>query len=278
MKSPLLMNPSMGKVPTLTNEREKTGVIVMSNIKNCILLLVTAVLVGPAMSATAEESITANTGVDLYNRYVWRGLDIAATPSIQPTLSLSYAGLEVGTWAAYTLSNEASESDEIDFWLSYTKEFEKGASISALVTDFYYPNAGTGFFNFNGHDAVVQDTIPDPGAHLLEIGLVLTGPESFPVTLSAYLNVHNDAGDNIYLQLDYPFNVNDTELGFFLGAAAGSEENPDYYGTDDLQVINLGITASREIRMSESFSLPLSVTFVLNPNAEISHVLVGISL
>lgn len=249
----------------------------MYRIKTYSLLLVIIMVVGLTASATAEDRIAVNTGVDLYNRYVWRGLDIANTPSIQPTFSIAYAGLELGTWGAYTLSNEAAGSDEIDFWLGYTKELENGAAISAVVTDYYFPNAGIELFNFNNYDAVVDDTIPDPGAHTLEIGLSVTGPETFPVTLSGYMNVHNEAGNNTYFQLDYPVTVNETEICLYVGAAVGSKENPDYYGTDDLQVINLGITASREIKMSESFSLPLNVSFILNPNAEISHLLVGVS-
>jgi hypothetical protein len=39
----------------------------------------------------------------------------------------------------------------------------------------------------------------------------------------------------------------------------------------------MGISASREIKMSESFSLPLNVSLLLNPNEEITHLLVGVS-
>jgi hypothetical protein len=228
-------------------------------------------------TAMAEDKIVVNTGVDLYNRYLWRGLDIANTPSVQPALAVAYAGFELGTWGAYTLSNEAFGSDEIDFWLSYGRELENGVVVSAIVTDYYFPNAGTNFFNFNNHDAFVDDTIPDPGAHTVEIGLSVTGPESFPVTVSGYMNVHNDAGNNAYFQVEYPVVAGETELGFFCGAARGSEDNPDYYGTDGFAVINLGVTASRKIKMSESFSVPLAVSFILNPKAEISHLLVGLT-
>jgi len=77
------------------------------------ILLFTIMVVGLTITATAEDGISVNTSVDLYNRYIWRGLDIANTPSIQPTLSVTYGGFEFGTWGAYTLSNEASGADEI---------------------------------------------------------------------------------------------------------------------------------------------------------------------
>ena len=243
-----------------------------------ILAAMLAILsIGMVTSAAAQNEISVTTGVDFYNRYVWRGLDIATTPSVQPTLAVGYGGLELGCWGAYTLSNQASESDEIDFWLGYTAGFQSGASITALVTDYYFPNAGADFFNFNDWDAVVDDTVSDAGAHTIELGLSFTGPETFPITLSGYMNVHNDAGDNTYFQLDYPLAVNGTDLNFFCGAAGGSEDNPDYYGTDEFAVINVGVTASREMTVSETFSMPLSVSFIVNPEAEISYMLVGIS-
>jgi hypothetical protein len=250
-------------------------------------LFIVALLIGLTGSIKAEE-ITVGTSLDLYSRYVWRGLDIAATPSIQPALAVGYQGFELGTWGAYTLSNETSESDEIDFWLAYTHNLESGVSFSAIITDYYFPNAGAGFFSFEDYDAIreiVSDGGDPPtvdtlygGAHTLEAGLSFTGSESFPVTLSGYINFHNDAGSNAYFQVDYPFAVKETELGLFVGATSGSKDNPNYYGTDDFQVINLGISAVREIKVSESFAPQLNVSLIVNPNAELSHLIVGISL
>lgn len=244
----------------------------------CTLLWLILILVGLAPAAMAEDGLEVNTGVDMYNRYVWRGLDIAATPSVQPSFSLSTNGFEFGLWGAYTLSNQASESDEIDFWFAYTFELDNGAAITALATDYYFPNAGIRFFNFNNYDATYDNGDPNPGAHTIELGAAFAGTESFPITLSGFINVHNDAGNNIYLQVDYPFNVNGTELDLFCGITPGSKENPGYYGTDNLQMINLGVATSRDIKVSESFTLPLNVAFTINPNAEITYLLVGISL
>jgi hypothetical protein len=240
-------------------------------------VVIVILLVGAAAPAMAGDAVTVNIGADLFNRYVWRGLDIASTPSIQPALSVGMAGFELGAWGAYTLSNQESASDEVDFYLNYTYGLENGVSVAPIVTDYYFPNAGRRMFNFNDYDAVANDSIPDPGAHTLELGLSITGPEAFPVTLSAYVNVYNDAGNNTYFELDYRVTVNGTDVTFLCGAAGGSTKNPGYYGTDDLQVINIGVTASRPLGLSEKFSLPLTVGFILNPNAEVSNLLVGLS-
>jgi hypothetical protein len=243
----------------------------------CLGALVSLLSVALAGVAGAADKVTINTGVDLYSRYIWRGLDIASTPSVQPSLSVTYSGLKFGAWGAYTLSNQSSGSDEIDFWLSYSWKLDNGASVTAIATDYYFPNAGIKFFNFNDYDALDDEGNPDPGAHTLELGASVTGPESFPAMLSGYVNVHNDAGNNAYFQVDYPVAVGKTNLGLFCGAALGNKDNPDYYGTDGFSAINVGVTAGRDIEMTESFSLPLSLSLIVNPSAEITYLIVGMS-
>ena len=243
----------------------------------CNIVLISVMIVGSAVTAAAQTAVTVNTNVDFYNRYVWRGMDVANTPSIQPTLAVGCASFELGIWGAYTMSNQASEADEIDFWLSYNRELESGVAFKAIVTDYYYPNKGIDFFNFNNYDAVKDDTVSDPGAHTIELGLAITGPRSFPITISGYVNVYNEGGNNTYFQAEYPLTVGETELGFFCGAAGGSKDYPGYYGTDRFNVINIGVSAVREIKVSEELSVPLSVSFIVNPEAEISYLLVGMS-
>lgn len=242
-----------------------------------LLTLIVIVLMPLTSSALAGDGVAVSSSIDFFSRYVWRGLDIANTPSLQPSLSVGASGLEFGAWGAYALSNEAFDADEIDFWLSYTGEMKSGVSVTGLVTDYYFPNAGIDFFNFNNYDAVKNDTIPDPGAHTFELGLSVTGPSSFPVTLSGYVNIYNDAGSNTYFQLDYPVAAKETELNFFCGVAGGSKDNPGYYGADDVSVINLGVNAVRAIKVSESFTIPLSVSLIVNPKAEITHLVAGMS-
>jgi uncharacterized protein (TIGR02001 family) len=222
---------------------------------------------------SAQSKPEVNAGADVVSRYVWRGMDFGSAPSIQPSLSLGIVGFEVGFWGAYTFSNNNQTSDELDAWFSYTYSIENSISFSAIVTDYYFPNAGTRIGNFNNYDN------PDgAGAHILEVGLSVGGAEAFPLTLSGYINVYNDAGNNTYFQLDYPFTVNDVDLNFQVGASGGSKDNPAYYNTDTFNVINVGLTASKEIKITDDFSLPVFVSYIINPRVEMSHLVFGISL
>lgn len=237
------------------------------------LVLLIAIL---STGVGASDILTVNTGVDLYSRYIWRGMDFGDAPSIQPAFSISYAGFELGAWGAYTLSSQEDKFSEIDFWLGYSHEFENSMSIGAVLTDYYLPYLGISIFNFNDYDAVDANGDPDPGAHILELGLSFTGPKSFPVTVSGYVGIYNDAGNNTYFQIDYPYTVGETDLTVFCGAAGGSNENPGAYNTEDFAVTNVGVSAERGMKITESYSLPLVVSFILNPNEEISYLVAGV--
>lgn len=214
--------------------------------------------------AQAEVSI----GSDFVSRYIWRGLDLSQSPAIQPNLALTTGGFEIGAWGSYQVGRDASSTpiDEIDIYLGYT--FNLGSSsLSLIVTDYYYPNGILKIGDFDGDGN---------GGHTIEIGAVFSGPESFPFYISGYVNVHNDTDYSSYFELGYSSTVNDVGLDYFIGATPGGANS--YYGTTNFNVINIGVTASKEIKITDDFSLPIFGSFILNPNQEIAYFVFGITL
>ena len=242
-----------------------------------LLLLFITILC--SSTVLAQNSIAINGSADFVSRYVWRGLLVNDSPNIQPSLSLSYSGFSFGFWGSYALAkinkseNDFAVSQEIDTWISYSFKINNGVKISALVTDYYFPQSGIRIGNFNNYDNPAG-----AGAHTLELGLSLTGNDSFPLSIAGYINIYNDKGNNSYFQVDYSTNISSYEINIFIGAAGGSKKNPGYYGADKFNVINLGITAQRNIKVTDSFSIPISVSYILNPKAEISYLIFGLSI
>ena len=242
----------------------------MINFKKLLTVLFICI---PGLSFAQDLSL--NAGADIVSRYIWRGLNVNDAINIQPALSLSVSGFSFGFWGSYSLSNNSSEDiygQELDTWIGYNYAFENGMSIGAIVTDYYFANAGIKWGNFNNYDD------PNgPGAHTIETGLLLRGPNSFPLSLSGYILVYNNAGNNTYFQMDYPVTVAEVPLNFFIGAAGGSEEDPGYYGTEKFNVTNIGVKATKSVKITEDYSLPVSVTFLINPRAEISYLVFGLT-
>lgn len=242
----------------------------MKKVKLYSLLIFTLIF---TFNVQAQSDVSLSGGVDFVSRYVWRGADIGNAPSAQPSIELAVKGFSFGVWGAYSLSNNVAAKDEIDLWISYSHEFENSMSLSFIVTDYTFPNSGVKFFNFNNYD-----NAEGAGAHTLEAGVSLGLCEKLPLTLSAYYNFYNDAGNNSYFEINYSTSVKDVTLDLFCGATPGSKDNKGYYGTDKFNVINLGATVSKEIKITQDFSFPLFVSYIINPNAEQSFMVLGISL
>jgi len=230
-------------------------------------------------SIYSQNFLSVTGSADFVSRYVWRGLLVNNSPNIQPSLSITHSGLSFGFWGSYALSKISKSEDdfgtsqEIDTWMSYTLKFNNGVNLSALVTDYYFPLSGIKIGNFNNYD-----NPNGTGAHTLELGISVSGNDFFPMSFSGFVNVYNDKGNNFYFEINYLSKITDYDVNIFVGATGGSKSNPAYYGTDKISVINIGIKLQREIKVSNNFLIPLSVSYTLNPKAEISYLIFGISI
>lgn len=220
------------------------------------------ILVLFAVFFTAGSSIAQgfSLGADVVSRYVWRGTDYGESASVQPALAFSRGGFEVGTWASYAMNPEGSLADEHDMWASFT-----AGALTLGVTDYYFPNLGAGFFNFDGGGE---------GGHYIEPFLSLEGPASFPLTFYAGYFAHNDPDRSVYLNASYPVALEGVDLSIGIGASAVESS---LYGTAGFGIIEMNLAASKSIPVTDGFSLPLSVAYILNPYAEKSFLVVGLS-
>ena len=238
-------------------------------------------------SAQTEES-PFSLGVDITNRYVWRGLNLGGNaPSIQPSFDFSFGNekhsLSIGAWGAYSVGGTQT-FQEADLFLTYSYS----EMITVTLTDYFFPDdLGTspGYFDYGKNTT----------GHLFEATLGFSGPEKFPVSLVFAMNFYgadarkiNDdgsAGDifmSKYIELGYTLSVKGVDVNYFIGAAL---DNPDedkgeigFYGNESMGLINFGISASKSIEITEKFSLPISTSLIFNPDSERIFFVLGISL
>lgn len=218
----------------------------------------------PGMGPVAQAQ-PVDLGADVVSRYVWRGTDFGESLSIQPSLSYSANGFTVGSWGSFATSPGAAGVDEHDLYASYSVE-TAGGTVEVGVTDYYFPSAGAGFFNFDGRGR---------GAHQIESSLSYTGPDRFPLSLYGGVFVHNEPDHSVYLQASYPFSVESVDLAMTVG---GTPSASAFYGTQTAGVINTGLSASKELSITDTFSLPVSVRYVLNPYTEKTFFVFGVHL
>lgn len=215
--------------------------------------------------------------VDLMSRYIWRGLNLGgSSPSIQPNIEYNNGNFTVGAWGAYSMS-QAITSQEADLYISYTI----ADKVNFTLTDYFFPKEDTIIHYFNYAKYKTH--------HLFELSAKFLGTEKLPISLMIATNVHGEDAQksnggnqfSTYIELGYNFKINETGCSAFVGF---TPNNPDetkgetgFYGPG-AGVINLGITATKEIKISDSFSLPVNASLITNPQAENIFIVFGISL
>jgi len=83
--------------------------------------------------------------------------------------------------------------------------------------------------------------------------------------------VTNDDDYSVYAELGYSISNIELSLGMTPSASA-------MYGTTGAGIVSAGLGTSREIVLTEMFSLTLNGSFLINPYQENAFFLVGFSL
>jgi hypothetical protein len=106
---------------------------------------------------------------------------------------------------------------------------------------------------------------------MVNLGL---GNLSLTAAYMFYEGAASGSGD-IYLQAGYAAGP----VSITLGGGNGQYSLEDGEDEDDkFAISNIGIGTSKEIKITDSFSLPISGSIILNPSTEQLFVVVGISL
>ena len=216
-----------------------TGLVVL-------VILSTNRLQGQDENANSKFSVAA----DLYSNYIWRGSKYGQGPSVQPSVKYVTGGLTVGVWGSFDASGYA----ETDPYISYTLPI----GLSLGLTDYYYP--GLKVFE-------VSDTA---GSHALEVN---AGFAKWGLSLSAnyILNEAGGAasvGGDMYFQAGYTFKY----FNLFVGAGDGWHTSDGNFA-----LCNVGLGTSKTIKLTDSFSIPVSGQVILNPEREQLFIVVGFS-
>ena len=216
-----------------------------------LILLLSATLL--RIDGQEEESSSPfSAGADFVSNYVWRGTKFGTGPNVQPYVEFEISGLTAGSWGSFAFNTTSVV--ENDFYLSYGFDF----GLSLGVTDYYYQGP---LFNFT-------DSL---GSHALEFnGSYETG--GFSLSCNYIVNeagTAGSAGSDMYFEAMYSFE----NFGVFIGAVDGWHTT-----TGSFEVVNVGISTSRKIKITEDFSLPVFGSVIVNPQVETAYLVAGFSL
>ncbi len=223
------------------------------------------------IEAQETEKGCFDISADLVSRYVWRGVEFGNSPTIQPSLTYSIGGFSVGAWGNYSF-NTNSRGTELDLFAGY--EFDFGLSV--LVTDYYFPielsqfigqtDLETGEFIGIMTDERIGDYFDYKNSHYFELGV---GQSIGNFSLSANYFFTNRMNNDLYFEAGYDFK----HCSLFVGGG-----NESYTEDGKFDLVNVGVSTSKEVKVTESFSFPVFGSIILNPNRNQFHFVVGITI
>ena len=241
------------------------------SIRKAILLSSMAMAV-PAMSI-AQDKVEASVGADLVSGYIWRGQDLGNV-SIQPSLSVSYKGFSLG--AGGSVGIDKDDTKELDFTLGYNT-----GGFSVSVTDYWF-NGGPGYFHYGSGPASTN--------HVFEAQI---GYDFGPLALNWYTNFAgadgvNKDGDRAYssyISATVPFKLAGLEWTAEVGATPWATDFYNYSDTESMKcngsngfaVCDISLGAAKEIKITDTFSVPAFAKVTMNPRTEGAYFVFGLS-
>ena len=216
----------------------------MKLIKNTIILIFVVIL-----SFTTTEVKAQDFGADVVSSYVWRGTQFGTGPAVQPwfTLPELTSGLELGVWGG---EHASGQTYELDLYASY--DF---GPFALTVTNYTFPTA-TGVYDTASYELFDGDMEVTASASLGAIGLTV----GYFTDLEA---LYVEAGTTV--------------AGMDLAIGYGSDGDGAFYAGGDSGLVNVSLGGSKDIKITDDYSLPLFGSFIYNPDAEAAFMVVGMS-
>ena len=239
--------------------------LAMKNFYLPVLLAITVLLI-PLVNLNGQEedsSSPVSVGADLVSRYIWRGTDLGSSPSIQPCIEANIYGITLGAWGAYALN--APGAQEADLYISYTF----ADMVSVGFTDYFFPDDQPGLMDYFSDST-----------HVIEFN---AGFSAGDFSFSANINLMNDDENSLYFEAGYSFGFIDVFVGAGNGIYTMETAVPDYDPVadpdpgDDFMIVNFGVSASKDIKVTDSYSIPISGSFIINPYTRTPFLVFGIS-
>ena len=219
-----------------------------------------------SLATLAQEKVETTICGDVVSSYIWRGQDLGDV-SLQPTLGIGYKGLSLTAWGSVGLS-DPSDTKEFDLTLGYTiGRFNIG------ITDYWFNNGldpENRYFKYDAHGT----------NHVFEANV---GYDFGLASLQWFTNFAGNDGMNndgkraysSYVELTVPFKLAAVDWTATAGAVPFST---DFYGTDGFAVTNLALKAAKDIKVTDTFSIPVFGQVVANPCSQKAYMVIGFTL
>lgn len=222
-----------------------------------------AMLMATGISASAQDKIETTISADMVNQYIWRGLDLG-NASLQPTVGVAYKGLSLSAWGSIGLTS-AADTKEFDLTAAYTI-----GGFNIGVTDYWFNTPEERYFLYDAHRT----------SHVFEANV---GYDFGFAAIQWYTNFAGNDGTNSdgkrayssYVELSAPFKLATVDWSAAVGAVPFATTS---YDTTGFAVTNVSLKATKDIKVTDTFSIPVFGQIAANPSAQKAYLVFGFTL
>jgi len=256
------------------------------------LLIICLASLGTGNLFAQENTETRDNGrldftANIQTNHLWRGLIITDKPVVMGNLSYALdkdKKWKIGIWGASSMTDDKDDTHykEINYYIQYSD----GRFYIGLWDLFNSRNINTevaseNIFNYSNRRTT----------HIIDLRTNYTFGPSFPINIEANIMLYGgaNAGEVVlnpdgsykrnkystYVQASYPVMANKkVNLDAFLGAGFALNDKNFLYGNgkSSFDIVNVGIKASKSLRFSEHYSLPVSMTAMWNPSNQFARI------
>ena len=231
------------------------------------LYLAAVLLVGATAAEAQDKAWETTIAADVVSQYIWRGQDLGDV-SLQPTLGIGYKGLSLTGWGSIGLSNP-DDTKEFDLTLAYTV-----GGFNIGITDYWLSEGQdpeSRYFKYDAHGT----------NHTFEANI---GYDFGPLSLQWYTNFAGNDGLNksgkraysSYFEISAPFKFATVDWTAAVGAVPYAT---DFYNkANGFAVTNIALKATKDIKVTPTFSIPVFASFNANPSSQKAYLVFGFTL
>ncbi len=223
------------------------------------------ILFASNLNVDAQGKVSVSPSVT--TRHYWRGIMVSNTANFEMDLAYTNNNFTFGAWGGYAFDNTYSE---FDFHVGY--KFSDHFNVA--VWDLFANRDRASIDDYNYLDLDRSTT-----NHLIDASLNFYFTDNFPLSVSwstmlygRDLDENGDQNYSTYVEFGYPVKIGGETVSLFAGLNAFENQ---VYG-ESFGFVNIGATATREIKINDNFSLNAWAKVGINPQAETANLILGI--
>ncbi|MFL2632113.1 MAG: hypothetical protein ACJ0OU_04725 [Candidatus Marisimplicoccus sp.] len=205
---------------------------------------------------SSNISFSQDFGADVVSSYVWRGTQFGSGAHVQPWMELGSGNFTAGVWGSFPTTAQGG-GEELDMYIGY--DF---GPFALTLTNYTFPQG-------DGEDVIGM------GTYLSSEGLFDGTYTEISASTSLggidFLAGYFTELESLYLEASFAAGPVGVAIGY------ADDQGDSWYAGGGSGIVNMSFSGSKDIQITDDYSLPVFGSFIYNPDAETAFLVFGVN-